>query len=219
MNAESRKAFFKQSGWMVIATTAGGVFMTAVHSVAAKMPTEEYTVFFVLLRCLIVLGIPTAGLQTVFAQQAAAVVTESEKQKLRRTTRSVLASLFVGWAVLCCATFFEQNAIIGVLKMKNSRALWVTMFVVLTSLVLPVFRGILQGEQNFLGMGWVAIFDGVGRFLAIALIVLVLHGEAAGAMGGAVLGQIAALSFSLWWTRDLLTGIASSFHWREWFNR
>ena len=32
----SRFAFFRQSGWMMIASVIGGVFLTAVHIIAAK---------------------------------------------------------------------------------------------------------------------------------------------------------------------------------------
>jgi O-antigen/teichoic acid export membrane protein len=105
------------------------------------------------------------------------------------------------------------------LKIENPLAIWMTMLVVLTSLLLPVFRGILQGEQNFMGMGWVAICDGLGRFIAVCVIVLLLSGRAAGAMTGAFLGQIGALAFSVWWTRDILQGVASSFRWRNWFGK
>src|SRR5688572_11509777 len=111
MNSESRKAFFKQSGWMVLATTAGGVFMSAVHTVTGKIDTEEYGVFVTLLRCLIVLGIPTAGLQTVFAQQTAAAVTDSQMQQLRRTTRSVMVALFGAWALMALAIFAGQSSL------------------------------------------------------------------------------------------------------------
>ena len=217
MNSESRKAFFRQSGWMILATTAGGVFMSAVHTVTGKM--DEYSVFVTLLRCLIVLGIPTAGLQTVFAQQAAAAVTDLQVQQLRRTTRAVMIALFAGWLLMALVIFAGQQSLLTLLKIKDPTALWMTMLVVLASLWLPVMRGILQGHQNFMGLGWVAILDGVGRFVAVCVIVLVFKGQAAGAMGAALLGQFGALAVCLWWTRSILKGTASSFCWREWFGR
>ena len=146
---------------MVLATAVGGVFMSAVHPVAAKI--EDYVVFAVLLRCLIVLGIPTAGLQIVFAQQAAAAIDELHAQQLRRTARSVMAGLFVGWLGLAALVFLAQDSILAFLQIKNVNALWMTMLVVLVSLWLPVLRGILQGHQNFMALGWAAILDGVGR--------------------------------------------------------
>ena len=219
MNSESRTAFFKQSGWMVLATTAGGFFMSAVHTVTGKIAAEEYAVFAVLLRCLVVIGIPTAGLQTVFAQQAAAAVTSSQIEQLRRTTRSVMGALFFGWVLMAIAVFAGQRQILGLLKIQNVAAVWVTVFIVLASLWLPVFRGILQGQQNFMALGWMAILDGVGRFVAIVIIVIVLNGQATGAMGAALLGQVASLAICLWWIRDIVGGTGALFLWREWIGR
>ncbi len=219
MTSDSRKAFFRQSGWMIVATTLGGVFMSAVHTVTGKISVEEYAVFVALLRCLIVLGIPTAGLQTVFAQQAAAAVTELQIQELRRTTRAVMTALFIGWIAMTIAVFAGQNFILHLLQIKNAAALWVTVFVVLTSLGQPILRGILQGQQNFMAMGWISIFDGVGRFIAVCVIILLLKKQAAGAMGAALLGQLASLAVCLWWTRDIFNGHTAPFLWRDWFAR
>ncbi|MEO6034580.1 MAG: hypothetical protein ABIQ35_04935 [Verrucomicrobiota bacterium] len=217
MNSESRKAFFRQSGWMVLATGIGGVFMSAVHPVTAKI--EDYALFAVLLRCLIPLGIPTAGLQIVFAQQAAAAIEESQVEQLRRTARSVMAVLFFGWLALAAFLFFAQDSVLRFLQINNARALWTTMLVVLVSLWLPVLRGILQGRQNFMALGWAGILDGAGRLLAASIIVKILHGGAAGAMASAVFGQLTVLAACLWWGRDVFTGRTSAFQWRVWFKR
>jgi len=40
-----RLDFFRQSAWMVMSTTLGGVFFTAVHKLAKNMPKDEYGVF------------------------------------------------------------------------------------------------------------------------------------------------------------------------------
>ena len=48
----SKLTFFRQSGWLVIATLAGGVFFYAVHIFASKMPSSEYGVFNALLQVL-----------------------------------------------------------------------------------------------------------------------------------------------------------------------
>ena len=89
----SRTTFFRQSGWMMIASVAGGAFMWAVHIVMQKPvdqvplgsithflkrfvqdPVSEsaYGLFTALLGLVMWMSIPSNGLQTVFAQQAAA---------------------------------------------------------------------------------------------------------------------------------------------------
>ena len=88
--ATHRAAFFRQSGWMMLATVAGGVFMYAVHMIAKQMPKEEYGVFTTLLQIVTLMGIPAVGLQTVFAQQAAAALTEEHDRALAGVLRGVM---------------------------------------------------------------------------------------------------------------------------------
>ena len=74
MSLKKEHGFLRQSSWMVITTFVGGLLMTLVHTVAAKRDpvgkseAGEYSTFVALLRLLIVLGIPTVALQTIFAQ-------------------------------------------------------------------------------------------------------------------------------------------------------
>lgn len=199
-----------------MATFAGGVFMSLVHPVAARMETAQYGEFFTLLRCLILLGIPTIGLQTIFAHQAVTVASEEDKQRLAKTTRTIMFSVFLLWLLMALGVFIAQDFILTRLRISNALTLWMTMFVVLASLWLPILRGLLQGQQSFFGLGWIAIIDGVGRFCAMLVIVLVLKWQAAGAMFGALLGQVGAILLGIWLTREVFKGIGSHFEWKPW---
>jgi O-antigen/teichoic acid export membrane protein len=103
------------------------------------------------------------------------------------------------------------------LKITNPMALRVTLMVALTGLWIPIFKGLLQGRHQFAGLGWLQITDGMGRFAAMLLIVLLLHGKATGAMFAAFSGQFitltigAALTWSVWRTRPKV-----AFDWRGW---
>jgi len=87
---------------MVICTLWGDV-MVLVHSVAVKMDPKEYSTFGALLRLLIVLGIPAAALQTIFARQAAAVTNDIQQRQLIATARAILLGTFLVW-------WFSQSA-------------------------------------------------------------------------------------------------------------
>src|SRR5256885_15637716 len=84
-----RFTFFRQSGWMMMATVAGGAFMWAVHPLLQKpvdqvqlgaiteflkhfihdpLPKPVYGLFNALLSLLVIMSIPGTGLQTIFAQ-------------------------------------------------------------------------------------------------------------------------------------------------------
>ena len=61
--------------------------MYAVHAVAKNMPKAEYGVFTTLLQVLNLMGIPAIGLQSVFAQQAAAAFSDQDEKQLKATLR------------------------------------------------------------------------------------------------------------------------------------
>ena len=66
---------------------------------------------------------------------------------------------------------------------------------------LPMFYGVLQGQQNFLWMGWSMIANGVGRVGLAAFAVLALHCYASGMVTGMLGGLAAALVLAIWPTR------------------
>ena len=187
---------------MVIATFAGGLFMTFVHTVAKKMPTSEYSVFVALLRVLVILGIPAAALQTVFAQQAAASSDEAGNRDLVATSRAILKGTFVLWFVIAILMCVFSKALCNLLKISNPAGLWFTIALGLTTLWAPIFKGLLQGKHHFAGLGWLQIIDGVGRFAAMIVLIIVLHFQSAGGMFAALLGQIATVITGAWLTRE-----------------
>ena len=68
-DAAHRASFFRQSGWMMIATVTGGMFMTAVHLLSKAMPASQYGEFGALLS--VAMFIPAMPLQMVLAEQTA----------------------------------------------------------------------------------------------------------------------------------------------------
>jgi O-antigen/teichoic acid export membrane protein len=204
---------------MVVATVLSGFFMSAVHMVVSKpMEESEYGVFFTLLRVFLIMGIPAGGLQTVFAQDAAASLREEHESALSAAVRAVCKGSLVAWMIMAGVVFLISGPVVEALKIRNPAALWVTVSLGLASLWLPILRGILQGRQNFFGLGWVIILDGVGRFSGIVVVVL-LGGQAAGAMTGALVGQATALGVGAWMCRDVLLRPAGVFRWRPWLKR
>ena len=212
-------AFFRQSGWMMMATVAAGGVMYAVHMVAQRMPKEEYGVFTTLLQIASLIGIPAVGLQGVFAQQAAASMHHEHEKELGGVFRGVLRGTFFLWIMVALAVFIFRDQILTALKISNPAALWATVFISLAQLWRPIAMGVLQGRQNFLWLGWASIIEGAVRFGGVCLIVGLLAGYAAGAMTAVLLGAIAAVALGGWLNRDCLRGESSPMDWSGWLRR
>ena len=85
----SQSAFFRQSGWMILATVLSGAFMFGVHPFSKKIPDSEYGVLGTLLAVLNCMSIPSVGLQMMFVQQTAAALADEQKRRLSGTARGV----------------------------------------------------------------------------------------------------------------------------------
>ena len=216
---EKRLTFFRQSGWLMIATTAGGAMMFAVHMIAQRMPKDEYGVFTTLLQIVTLMGIPAVGLQSVFAQQAAASLNPVHERELAGAFRGVMRATFLLWLLIAGLVFLFRHQILSALKIANPAALWITVFTGLIVLWRPLVQGVLQGRQNVLWLGGLLLADGVGRFLAVAVIIGLLTHYAAGGVVAVLIGMLTVIVTGLWCCRDCLRGDAVPMNWGDWLRR
>lgn len=207
--ADPTSSYFRQSGWLMIANVAGGALMYGVHFFSKVIPEKEYAVFGALLA--MTMCIPTMPLQMVFAQQAAAALVTGRVRQLAGMFRVAWLSVTLLWAVGAAGILLSQDQLIARWEISNPAALWVTLLVILASAWLPMFLGLLQGKQDFMTLGWAVILNGIGRIVVSAIIVLVLVGQAAGIMTGALAGLLLALGLSIWQTRAIWLSPAESF--------
>src|SRR5260221_9466299 len=157
----AKRAFFRQSGWMMFASLAGGVFMFAVHFFSDKIGDAEYGIFGTLLSMLYFIGIPAVSFQMVFTRQTAFVMTESQQLGLKRTVRTVAVWVLFIWAAVAAATLIWQGAILQAFQISMS-ALWVTDGIAAITMFKPIFFGVVQGKQDFFWLCWASILSGVG---------------------------------------------------------
>jgi O-antigen/teichoic acid export membrane protein len=212
--------FFRQSGWMMVAATASGFLMYCVHPIVTRnFPTGEYGVFTTLLQVVSLMSIPSIGLQTVFAQQAASAITEEQQHTLAKTFRNVLRAIFFIWLAMVAAVGIFWKQVLAGLKIENPAALSVTVAISLAAMWMPMVMGMLQGRQNFLWLGWTNILNGVGRFGLVCFIVLVLHDWAAGAMSAVFLGMMVVIVIGGWQIRDVWKIETAPVEWKNWLRR
>lgn len=208
---ESKATFFRQSGWLMIANIAGGFLMFAVHLLNKKIPPGEYGSFGTFLA--VVMLLPTIPLQMVMTQQTAKAVATGREAELRALVRFAWLGTFVLWLAGAALVLFWQQAILTAWNMTDPVGLWVTLFVVLLSVWMPMFWGVLQGQQNFLWLGWSMLSNGIGRITVAAFAVLVLHAYAGGMMAGVLIGTVLAALIGAWHSRALWLGPSRSFDW------
>src|ERR1041385_1330613 len=90
-------AFFRQSGWLMIASITGGAMSLGVHFLNKLIPPGEYSNFGVLL--MVISCLPTMPLQMVFAQQAARAIASNRERQLANMIRQAWVWTFVLWLV------------------------------------------------------------------------------------------------------------------------
>jgi O-antigen/teichoic acid export membrane protein len=212
-SSEANISFFRQSGWMMISTVAGGAFMWAVHFLSKAIPEREYGDFGAFLAVVMVL--PAIPVQMLFAQQTARALAEGKPGQISRLLRSVVLGTVALWAMVAVVALLFQQNILAMWKVSNPAGLWLTIPILLLSLLLPMFWGVLQGAQNFLWLGWSLVLNSFVRLAAAAFAVLALGAYAPGMLGGVLVGLLCALGLAAYQARGFWIEKPSPFNWRD----
>ena len=215
----SRRDFFRQSGWMTIATMLGGAFNMASFFVAQRMTGGEFNIFDTALSALGILAIPSLGMQASFAALAAGADTPDRGRELSAAMRGALGLLGVFWLLQAGWWLLRHEQIMAAYQLTQPAMLWLLLFICLAAMLTPVPSGVLQGRQNFLWFGWATLLNGAGRFAVLFVVVKGLGWGALGGLAGVLAGSVIVLLVVFWHTRDVLTGQAGRFDWRNWLRR
>jgi len=194
-------AFFRQSGWLMIAAIAGGLLTWGVHFLAKSIPETQYAIFGTLL--MVVGCLPTMPLQMIFAQQTALALATGRERQLSGMVRLACLWTTLLWALGALAVFVFQKQIVAGWHLPNATGLWVTLLLLLVSLWAPMFGGLLQGRQDFFWMGWSSIFGGAMRLVGAVVFVMALNLGAVGMLAGALIGVSLTVLIPVWRSRDL----------------
>ena len=212
-DAHHRATFFRQSGWLMIANIGGGLLMLSVHFLNKFVPGGEYGHFVALLTVGMLL--PTIPLQMILAQQTAKALASHTERELSGVIRMFLIMTAVVWLIGSLIVLLMQRTILEHWQMDNPLGLWITLVIVLACLWMPIFAGVLQGQQNFLWLGWTMMATAIGRVSVAAIAVIVLRSGAAGMMVGVLAGFVTAVVIGAWQSRSLWLARPVPFEWRS----
>jgi O-antigen/teichoic acid export membrane protein len=163
----------------------------------------------------VVMCVPNLPLQMVFAQQTAKALAMNRERELAGMIRLAWWGTFALCALLAVGVFLWQADILAGWKLASPAGLWATVVAVLLSLWMPMFWGVLQGQQDFFSLGWSTIFNGVGRISLAAGLVLLAGWGAAGMLVGVCAGLAVATGIGVWQTRPLWLAHPQPFDWRN----
>ena len=213
--ASHHAAFFRQSGWLMMANVSGGMMMYAVHFLAKhrSVTAAEYGAFGVMLS--VAMCVPNLPLQMVFAQQTAQALVAHRERELAGMIRLAWLGTLGLCLLLAAGVLVWQADILAGWKLASPVGLWITVLVVLLSLWLPLFWGVLQGQQDFFSLGWSNIFNGAFRLGGAAALVILMGWGAAGMMIGVCAGLVVGTAIGIWQTRSLWLVRAQPFDWRS----
>jgi len=107
--ASERAAFFRQSGWLMVASIVGGVFMWAVHFLGKSVGPKEYGAFIAYLS--VAMCIPTMPLQMVLAHQTAKALATDRERELAGMIRVIWLVTLLLWLVSCVGVLLAQHTI------------------------------------------------------------------------------------------------------------
>jgi O-antigen/teichoic acid export membrane protein len=194
-------AFFRQSGWLMIASIGSGFLFYLVHLLSKKISVAEYGAFGVMLA--VAMCVPNLPLQMVFAQQTARALATGRERALAGMIRLAWLGTFGLALLFTVAVAVWHDQIMQAWKLPSPAGLWITLGVVLLSFWLPMFLGLLQGQQNFFWLGWVNIFNSIGRLALAGALVLFFYGASTEMIFGVCMGLAIAVGIGIWQTRGL----------------
>jgi O-antigen/teichoic acid export membrane protein len=172
--------------------------MALVHGSVSKLGGPQvYFQFKSLMAIFYVVGAAQGALWTMTARQTAMALSreaiDESRGRLKRSAGTVLLMMsLVGLALIPGGPALSQH-----LKLPSVLPLWITWGLILASLLAAIQRGILQGRQDFAGLGSMSIADGLGRFASVVTILTWVGGGASGAVAGALLATLIAMAVGL----------------------
>ena len=205
--------FFRQSGWLMIASIIGGALMFFVHFLNKKIPDADYSAFGVLL--MVVACVPTLPFQMVFAQQTAKALATGKERQLARMTQGIFLLVTVVWLLLAGVVVYFRSDIVQYWHLPNATGLILTLFILLFSVINPMLVGMLQGRQDFYWIGWTTIINGVMRLVGAGVLVALGFG-AGGMTGGVLAGFFVIVCIGVRRNRDLIFRPGEAFDWKVW---
>lgn len=161
------------------------------------VPPASYGALSSLLAVSSVLAIPAAMLTLVVVKYSAELYAVGDTGKLHTLCRRVAVICTAVSAVVLAAFLLESSRIAAFLHVDDAAAVAIAGGVIAAGLINPALRGVLQGAQDFRGLGIAMGIEGIGKCLlgiAFAAAGFGIRGALAGYVAGCILSLVYALA-------------------------
>jgi O-antigen/teichoic acid export membrane protein len=162
------------------------------HSFASRMlGPDEYGVLVTLLAFIVIVAMPSQALQMTIVKKTSIFRAHDRPGSIEKLFR-MTSVWFIVIGLGCFLAFAAVGILPGGLKnffhIQDPALYYILGVISVLMLVLPVVRGILQGLQNFVGLGISLVIDAVTRLLALYVLVKALSGGVRGAISTTLAG-------------------------------
>ncbi len=189
--------FLQHSVTLTLATGVVNAANWLYHVIMSRsLGPEEYGVLSAIIGILIILIVPSHAIQ----MGVSAFIARSDAPDQRAASTVLMRSASRGFLLLgvaaSLALIFGSDRLAGILRLSSSFPLKLAAVALIPWAVLPVLRGVLQGLKLPVALGGSMAAEATLKLAAAVLFVLMGYGLA-GAIGGLVVGGVAALGITV----------------------
>lgn len=204
---EQKDHLIKDSMILFIASSVVNIVNFIFHSYASRLlGPEKYGVLVTLLAFIVIAGMPAMALQMTIVKRTSIFKAHNQFGSVEKLFKKTIF-WFSGIGILYLVTFAAMGYGVGGLKdffHIEDKALYLILgAIAFVALIMPLVRGILQGLQNFVGLGTTMIIDALFRLLFLYILVSVFSLGVRGAIGTTFVGTVSGFIIGLFLLRHI----------------
>lgn len=170
-------------------------------SMAKMLMPENYGIFAVLMSFLYIFAIPFEAIQTITARYASKFNAKKEYGKMKDFFYKSIKKIFI-FSIISFFIFIILAVYLSEMLKISFGLLALSGVFIISSLLLPVTRGILQGRKKFFALGMNFMVEGIAKVI-IALFLVLIGWKVYGAITSVLVAEMIAFAFLFYALKDV----------------
>jgi len=196
--------FIKDNLVLFIANGLGAGFTFFYHFyVGRALGPEDFSIIGVILSIAYILSVVHYTIQTTIANFTSELKEKREYKKINYIVQNLTYSLFIFGLIGTFVFLLIAKPVSSFLQIQDPLFIQISTPLVLILFLLPTLKGVFQGTQHFMKLGWTLILEGFTRFFG-ALLLLELGFSTTGAVVAIIISFLIPLLYSLYVSRKNL---------------